>query len=171
MVFSSAFFLLALAVALFCCQSSTTEQVPAVPILVALAVLLSSISHFWRKGGLGASSSKSLHLSEGSQTSVPGATAASVTSSSSHGPPSPSTCRIARAISDAMQRKDEAFMRQVFNRHAPEGKLSVAALIPALKDVDAPVLAAASSEGCADAAEYILRRAEASTSGIVDFSE
>jgi hypothetical protein len=64
-----------------------------------------------------------------------------------------------------------AFLRKIFNRHATKGKLSASALTAALKDVAAPVLAAASSEGSCDTADYLLRRADANMSGDVDFSE
>ena len=83
----------------------------------------------------------------------------------------PSAAQFARAISDASQRNDDAFLRKIFNRHATKGKLSASALTAALKDVAAPVLAAASSEGSCDTADYLLRRADANMSGDVDFSE
>ena len=83
----------------------------------------------------------------------------------------PSTAQFAREISLAAQRKDEAFMREVFNRHATKEKISASALIAALKEVAAPVLAAASSEGSCDTADYVFRRADANLSGDVDFSE
>ena len=83
----------------------------------------------------------------------------------------PSTAQFAREISLAAQRKDEAFMREIFNRHATKEKLSASALTTALKDVAAPMLAAASSEGSCDTADYLLRRADANMSGDVDFSE
>ena len=62
-------------------------------------------------------------------------------------------------------------MRKIFNRHATKEKLSASALTAALKDVGATVLAAASSEGSCDIADYIFRRADANMSGDVDFSE
>ena len=74
-------------------------------------------------------------------------------------------------IAHAAQRKDEAHMRRIFNRHAKKDKLSATALIEALKDVSAPVLAAASSEGTLNTADYVFRRADANLSGDVDFSE
>jgi chromosome segregation ATPase len=83
----------------------------------------------------------------------------------------PSTAQFAREISHAAQRKDEAFMREIFNRHATKEKLSASALTAALKDVTAPVLAAASSEGSCDTADYVFRRADANMSGDVDFAE
>jgi hypothetical protein len=96
--------------------------------------------------------------------------AASTASPSDSSLSPPSTAQFARAVSDAAQRKDEAFMRKIFNRHATKEKLTANALIAALKDVAAPVLAVASSEGC-DSAEYVFRRADAILSGDVDFSE
>jgi membrane-bound lytic murein transglycosylase B len=83
----------------------------------------------------------------------------------------PSAAQFASAISGAAQRKDDAHMRRIFNRHAKKEKLSASALIEALKDVSAPVLAAASSEGSLNTADYIFRRADANLSGDVDFSE
>ena len=62
-------------------------------------------------------------------------------------------------------------MREIFNRHATHEKLSASALIAALKDIAAPVLAAASSEGSCDVADYVFRRADANLSGDVDFSQ
>ena len=86
-------------------------------------------------------------------------------------PSPPSAAQFARAISDASQRNDDAFMRKIFNRHATKEKLSASALIAALKDVAAPVLATASSEGSCDTADHIFRRADANLSGDVDYSE
>ena len=83
----------------------------------------------------------------------------------------PSTAQFAREISHAAQRKDEAFMREIFNRHATKEKLSASALTTALKNVAAPMLAAASSEGSCDTADYVFRRADANMSGDVDFAE
>ena len=83
----------------------------------------------------------------------------------------PSAAQFARAISDASQRNDDAFLRKIFNRHATKGKLSASALTAALKDVAAPMLAAASSEGSCDTADYVFRRADANMSGDVDFAE
>ena len=59
----------------------------------------------------------------------------------------PSTTQFTRATNDVAQRKDEAFMRQVFNinRHATNEKLSASTLISALKDVAAPLLVASGS--------------------------
>jgi hypothetical protein len=83
----------------------------------------------------------------------------------------PSASQFARAISDAGQRRDEAFMCEIFKRHATKEKLSASALIAALKDIAAPVLAAAASEGLSDATDYVFRRANANLSGDVDFAE
>ncbi len=85
--------------------------------------------------------------------------------------PLPSTAQFARDVSHAALRKDEAFMRKIFNCHATKEKLSASALVAALKDVAAPVLAAASSESSCDNADYVFRRADANLSGDVDFSE
>jgi hypothetical protein len=83
----------------------------------------------------------------------------------------PSSMQFARAITDAVQRKDEAFMREVFNRHATQEKLVASTLIAALEDVAAPLLAATFSESSSDAADHIFCRADANMSGDVDFSE
>jgi ribonuclease HI len=83
----------------------------------------------------------------------------------------PTLAQFARTISDAAQRKDEAFMRQVFKRHATNEKLSASALIAALKDVAAPLLSATSSESSSDSADFVFRRADANMSGDIDFSE
>jgi hypothetical protein len=83
----------------------------------------------------------------------------------------PTLAQFARATTDAAQRKDEAFMRQVFNRHAANEKLSAATLIAALKDVAAPLLAATSSESSSDSADFVFRRADANMSGDIDFCE
>ena len=82
----------------------------------------------------------------------------------------PTLAQFARFISDASQRKEEAFMRKVFERHATNKKLSASTLMVALEDVAAPVLAT-SSESSSDSADYIFRRADANMSGDVDFSE
>lgn len=81
----------------------------------------------------------------------------------------PVTSQFSRAISDAAQLHDEAFMREVFERHATNKKLSANALITALKDVAAPLLAVASCES--DSVDYIFRRADANLSGDIDFAE
>ncbi len=83
----------------------------------------------------------------------------------------PSAAQFARAISDSARCEDEKFMRQVFNRHAIDEKLSVSALIAALKDVAAPVLHAASSEDSSDVAEYVFRHADANLRGDLNFVE
>jgi hypothetical protein len=83
----------------------------------------------------------------------------------------PIAAQFARAISDASQRNDDAFMRKIFKRHATKEKLSASALTAALKDVAAPVLAVSSSEGSCDTADYVFRRADVNISGDVDFSE
>jgi membrane-bound lytic murein transglycosylase B len=82
----------------------------------------------------------------------------------------PSAAQFARFIFDASQRKEEAFMRKVFNRHAIKGKLSASSLMAALKDIAAPVLVA-SSESSYDSSDFVFRRADANMSGDVDFSE
>jgi hypothetical protein len=79
--------------------------------------------------------------------------------------------QFARAISEAARRTDEAFMRQVFDRHATDGKLSAGTLSAALKDVAAPVFAATSCQSSPDPADCIFCRADANMSGDVDFSE
>jgi hypothetical protein len=81
----------------------------------------------------------------------------------------PSTTQFARATFNAAQRKDEAFMRQIFNRNATNEKLSTSTLIAALKDVDAPLLATTSSES--SSADFVFRRADSNMSGDIDFSE
>jgi chromosome segregation ATPase len=83
----------------------------------------------------------------------------------------PGTAQFDRDITHAAQRKDEAFMREVFNNHATNEKISASALVAALKYVAAPVLAAASSEGSINVADYVFRRADANLSGDVDFAE
>ena len=86
-------------------------------------------------------------------------------------PSPPSAALFARAISDADQRKDDAFMRKVFNRHATKEKLPASALIAALKDIAAPVLVAATMDGASDVVVDVCRRATANMSGDVNFSE
>ncbi len=84
----------------------------------------------------------------------------------------PSAVHFDRAVTAAMLRCDEAFLLKVFNRHADSnGKLSSSALIAALKEVDAPVLASSSSDESSCSADFIFRRADADMSGLVDFSE
>jgi hypothetical protein len=70
-----------------------------------------------------------------------------------------------RAFSSALRRKDVAFMREVFDRHADKGELSPAQLMAALQEVDAPVLLDDSP------ADSLFRRADANLSGFLDFSE
>ena len=94
------------------------------------------------------------------------------TASDTNASASPSPVQFAHAVAAAMQRRDEACMRKVFDRHADSsGKLSVASLSAALKDIDAPVLAAATSDGSSDPAHRIFCRADANMSGDVDFAE
>ncbi len=73
------------------------------------------------------------------------------------------TIRVAQDIAD------ESFMRDVFNRHADcssKQALSAAALMTALKEVQAPaVLSSGSSE------QDLFRRADTNLSGSVDFEE
>ena len=72
-------------------------------------------------------------------------------------------------ITVAQNIADESFMRDVFDRHADcnsKQGLSSAALMAALKEVQAPVvLSSASSE------KDVLRRVDANLSGSVDFQE
>jgi hypothetical protein len=83
----------------------------------------------------------------------------------------PTLAQFAGAILNDAQRKDDAFMRQVFNRHATNEKLSASALIAALNDVAAPLLAATSSESSSDPEDFVFCRADANMSGDIDFSE
>ena len=65
-------------------------------------------------------------------------------------------------------RNDAAHMQAVFDRHTDvEGGLSKAALMAALKEIDAPVLS--SSDGASE--DSLFRRADTNLSGYVDFSE
>ena len=82
-----------------------------------------------------------------------------------------SLAQFARATFNATQRKDKAFMLEVFNRHATNEKISASTLIAALNDVAAPLLAATSSESSSDSADFVFRRADANMSGDIDFSE
>ena len=70
------------------------------------------------------------------------------------------------AITSALRRKNESFMREVFDRHADsKSELSSVQLIAALQEVDAPMLL------CEDlSSNSLLRRADANLSGAVDFS-
>jgi regulator of replication initiation timing len=83
----------------------------------------------------------------------------------------PTLAQFDRATFNAAQRKDEAFMLEVFKRHATNEKLSASTLIAALKDVAAPLLSATSSESSSDSADFVFRRADANMSGDIDFSE
>ena len=83
----------------------------------------------------------------------------------------PTLAQFARATLSAAQLKDEAFMLEVFNRHATNAKLSASTLIAALNDVAAPLLAATSSESSSDSSDFIFRRADANMSGDIDFAE
>ena len=94
------------------------------------------------------------------------AAGASAKPSNASGSPSPSPAQFASAVAAATKRRDEAFMRIAFSRHADsKGMLSNKALMAALKEVEAPVLTNGSS------AESIFRRADANLSGAVDFDE
>jgi hypothetical protein len=65
-------------------------------------------------------------------------------------------------------RNDAAHMKAVFDRHTDvEGGLSKAALMAALKEIDAPVLS--SSDGASE--DSLFRRADTNLSGYVDFNE
>jgi predicted NAD-dependent protein-ADP-ribosyltransferase YbiA (DUF1768 family) len=86
-------------------------------------------------------------------------------------PSPPSAAQFARAISDADQRKDDAFMRKVFNRYATKEKLPASSLIAALRDIAAPVLVSSSTNDPSEVVDHVCRRASASTSGDVIFSE
>jgi hypothetical protein len=84
----------------------------------------------------------------------------------------PSASHFDRAVAAALLRNDEACMRKVFNRHADStGKLSFSALMTALKEVDAPVLASSSSDDSFCSAQRILHRAGADKGDAVEFSE
>jgi hypothetical protein len=73
----------------------------------------------------------------------------------------------AHTVNAALKRKDEAFMRDVFLRHAgSKGELFSPALMVALEEVEAPVL---NIEGAST--EDIFRHADANMSGSVDFEE
>jgi hypothetical protein len=75
--------------------------------------------------------------------------------------PHPKAPELALAAAAAQKRKDEAFMRQVFNRHADSnGKLAEQAVIAALQEIQAPML-----QG------EIFRRADVNLTGLVDFAE
>lgn len=97
---------------------------------------------------------------------------------------SPACDHFARALSAAMMRTDLDFMRSIFSRHASfEGPpcsfssqkyLSATALISALQEVGAPIIAAISSDvlaASADVQREIFRRVDADMSGRVTFAE
>ena len=72
-------------------------------------------------------------------------------------------------ISVAQNIADESFMRDVFDRHADcksKQALSAAALMAALKEVQAPAVL---SSGCSE--QELFRRADTNLSGSVDFEE
>jgi hypothetical protein len=72
-----------------------------------------------------------------------------------------------RSLSASEKRKDEVFMRQIFDCRADSnGELSSPALMDALKDIEAPVLAVKNLS-----AEDIFRRSDSNMSGTVNFSE
>jgi hypothetical protein len=82
--------------------------------------------------------------------------------SNASGSPSASLAHVARAVAAAMKRRDENFMRQVFNRHADSnGKLSERAVVVALKEVQAPIMLQGET----------FRRADVNLTGLVDFAE
>lgn len=113
-------------------------------------------------------------MGAGASSTSKGAAAASATGINASFESSPSPIQFARAVAAAEQRKDDAFMRKVFDRHSDsKGKLALRSLIAALKDIDAPVLATAPSDGVssADSAQHIFRRTDANLSGDVDFPE
>jgi hypothetical protein len=81
-----------------------------------------------------------------------------------------SLAEFAHSVTAAQNRKDQAFLRKVFDRHAgSKGELSAAALMAALQEIEAPVLASDAS------AEDILRRTDANINGnmngAVDFAQ
>jgi hypothetical protein len=121
---------------------------------------------------------------KGSRTTVAVATAASffmkgarasvsaspTTSSFASTHAMPNLSQFFENINDAKQREDDAFLRRVFDLHAnSHGKLTPTALLAALKEVKAPVLADASVDD--SAADQIFRRADVNLSGDVDFFE
>jgi hypothetical protein len=101
--------------------------------------------------------------------------AATGTNSASNPPPplSPPTAvaspvDYATCMALSAARRDLAHMKAVFERHKDvEGGLSKAALVAALKEVDAPVLS--SSEGASE--DSLFRRADTNLSGAVDQNE
>ena len=85
------------------------------------------------------------------------------------------TVQMDRAVAAAIKRMDEAFMRQVFERHASSrGMLSASTLIPALKEVEAPMLQTSTSHdspGSVSLEGEVFRRVDANLNGFVDFAE
>jgi hypothetical protein len=84
--------------------------------------------------------------------------------------PAPADARAdyAKHIALSSKRLDGAFMKAVFERHKDvEGGLSKAALMAALREVDAPVLS--SSDGASE--DSLFRRADTSSSKYVDLDE
>jgi hypothetical protein len=74
----------------------------------------------------------------------------------------------AKSIALSVKRRDDARMKDVFERHKDvDGGLSKAAFIAALKEVEAPVLF--SSDSASE--DNLFRRADTNLSGYVDFSE
>ena len=74
----------------------------------------------------------------------------------------PHTVQMDSAVAAAMKRRDENFMRQVFNRHADSnGKLSEPAVVVALKEIQAPIMLQGDT----------FRRADVNLTGLVDFAE
>ena len=113
-------------------------------------------------------------MGAGASSTSKGAAAASATGTNASFESSPSPIQFARAVAAAEQRKDDAFMRKVFDRHSDsKGKLALRSLIAALKDIDAPVLANAPSDGVYSAvlAQNIFRLIDTNLSGDVDFPE
>jgi hypothetical protein len=132
---------------------------------------------------MGAGSSS---ISKDSRTTVAVATAASFFKRAAHASTSasptaaPATCthtsptasHFAQTIDAAARRDDDKFLRRIFDVYADSnGKLSSVALMSALNDVAAPVLAAVTAEEPLSAAEQIFRRADANLNGDVDFIE
>ena len=79
-----------------------------------------------------------------------------------------------RAAAAAMNRMDTVFMREVFGRHASGVWMLKSKLIPALREVEAPVLQMSSGHHSSDFASLendIFRRVDADANGLVDFSE
>jgi hypothetical protein len=87
----------------------------------------------------------------------------------------PNTVQMDRAVAAALKRMDEAFMRQVFERHASSsGMLSASTLISALQEVEAPMFQTSTSHdspGSVSLEGEVLRRVDANLNGLVDFDE